>query len=341
MNLIKFLKGYKKNNYTYIIAEACDNHFGNIKKAKKMVLLAKKAGADCIKFQHHLVDEEMLKNVPKSSNFDLTLYEFLEKYSLKLSDHQKLKKYCKKVGIQYLCTPFSYKAAFELKKYVGVDCFKIGSGELTDLPSLQKISKLKKPMILSTGMSTPSEIKRSFNLLKKNTNISLMHCLSEYPANYSDLNLKYLEVLNKKYNKSIIGYSDHTDDIYSSIAAVSLGARIIEKHVILNKKMKGPDQKVSIDFDQLISLVKGVRLLERSFGDIKKIHNKEIQIRRWATRSIVAIKNIKKGEKLSFKNIWTKRPGTGIPSSKFNSIIKKKAKKNIKINSLLKYSDIK
>lgn len=341
MKLTKFFKKNKNNNYTYIIAEACDNHFGDLTKAKKMCLLAKKAGADCVKFQHHLVDEEMLKDVPKSSNFDLTLYEFLKKYSLKLADHKKLKQYCKKIDIQYLCTPFSYKAAYELKKYVGVDCFKIGSGELTDLPSLVKISKLKKPMILSTGMSKEKEIKRTYNLLNRNTKISLMHCVSEYPTSYPDLNLKYIEKLKKKFTKCIIGYSDHTDDIYSSIAAVALGARIIEKHVILNKKMKGPDQKVSIDFDQLTSLVKSIRLLEESFGNTKKIHTKEKQIRRWATRSIVAIKDIKKGERLSDENIWTKRPGTGIPSHRFNSVINKRASKNIVKNSLLKYSDIK
>ena len=341
MKLKKFLKKNNISNYVYIIAEACDNHFGDLNKAKKMVVLAKKAGADCIKFQHHIADEEMLEAVPKSSNFDLTLYEFLKKYSLKLEDHIKLRKFCNKIDIQYLCTPFSYKAALELKKFVKIDCFKIGSGELTDIPSLIKISKLGKPMILSTGMSKVYEIQRTYNALKENTHISLMHCLSEYPTKYKDLNLKYIENLKKKFKNTIIGYSDHTDDIYSSIAAIACGAKIIEKHVILNRNMKGPDQKVSIDFKQLGNLVKGIRLLQNSFGNLKKIHKNEIPIRKWATRSIVAIKDIKKGERLSDENIWTKRPGTGIPSYRFNSVINNSAKKNIKKNSLLKYSDIK
>jgi len=341
VNIKKFFTNYSNSNYTYIIAEACDNHFGDISKAKKMVVLAKDAGVDCIKFQHHLPDEEMLPKVPKSSNFGLSLYQFLKKYSLKLEDHIKLKEFCRKVGIQYLCTPFSYKAAFELYKFVKVDCFKIGSGELTDIPSLIKISKLGKPMILSTGMSTKFEINRTYKALVNKTKLSLMHCLSEYPTYYSDLNLKFIGDLKKKYKKIPIGYSDHTDDIYSSIAAVSCGARIIEKHVILNKNMKGPDQKVSIDFIELKKLVKGIRLLENSYGNIKKIHKNEKQIREWATRSIVTIQNIKKGSKLSLNNIWTKRPGTGIPSYKLNSLLGKVVTKNIKKNQIIKESDFK
>lgn len=341
MNIKKFFTSYLNNNYTYIIAEACDNHFGDISKAMKMVTLAKNAGADCIKFQHHLPDEEMLPKVPKSSNFGLSLYQFLKKYSLKLDDHIKLKKFCKKVGIQYLCTPFSYKAAFELNKFLKVDCFKIGSGEMTDIPSLLKISKLGKPMILSTGMSTKFEINRTYKLISSKTKLSLMHCISEYPTYYKDLNLRFINDLKKKYKRIPIGYSDHTDDIYASIAAVSCGARIIEKHVILNRNMKGPDQKVSIDFKQLKQLVKGIRLLENSFGNVKKIYKNEKQIRKWATRSIVTIKSINKGSKLTLDNIWTKRPGTGIPSYKLDSLIGKIATTNLKKNQILTKSDFK
>jgi sialic acid synthase SpsE len=168
-----------------------------------------------------------------------------------------------------------------------------------------------------------------------------MHCISEYPTYYKDLNLKFINDLKKKYKRIPIGYSDHTDDIYSSIAAVSCGARIIEKHVILNRNMKGPDQKVSIDFKQLKQLVKGIRLMENSFGNVKKIHKNEKQIRKWATRSIVTIKSINKGSKLTLNNIWTKRPGTGIPSYKLNSLIGKIATTNLKKNQILRKSDFK
>lgn len=341
MKLISFLKSYKNNSYTYVIAEACDNHFGDIKKAIKMVDLAKSSGADAIKFQHHIPDEEMLKKVPKSSNFDISLYNFLKKNALKINDHIKLKKYCNKIGIQYLCTPFSYKAALELKNKINLDAYKIGSGELTDIPFITKVSKFKKPMIISTGMSNLKEIDYTLKVLKGTKQIILMNCLSEYPPVYKDLNLGVINILKKKYPHLIIGHSDHTGEIYSSIAAYSIGARVIEKHVTLDKKLKGPDQKVSINFLELKSLIQGVRMLEKSFGSEKKIQNKEIQIRKWATRSIVSIVDIKKGDIFSEKNIWTKRPGIGIPAKNFSKIIRKKSRKNIKANSLIKITDIK
>ena len=168
-----------------------------------------------------------------------------------------------------------------------------------------------------------------------------MNCLSEYPPTYKDLNLGVIKVLKKKYPKIIIGHSDHTGEIYSSISAYTLGAKVIEKHVTLDKKMKGPDQKVSIDFNDLKILIKGLRMLQDSFGSKKKIHKNELPIRKWATRSVVAIKSIKKDEVFSEKNIWTKRPGIGIQAKNLYKIIGKKAKKNIKNNVLLKLSDIK
>lgn len=340
MRFKKFLKN-KTSNYIYIIAEACDNHFGDVRKAMKMVVEAKKAGADAIKFQHHLPDEEMLRKVPKSSNFGLNLYDFLKKNALKIQDHLKLKKLCDKIGIQYLCTPFSLKAAIELNDYLKIDAFKIGSGEMTDYPFLGEVVKFNKPMIISTGMSTISEINETYKFLKKCKNLIIMNCISEYPPDYSDLNLNFINELKKKYPKAIIGHSDHTGEIYSSISAYTLGAKVIEKHVTLDKNFKGPDQKVSIDFNDLKNLVTGLRLLQNSFGKIKKIHHKEIQIRKWARRSIVTIKDIKKGELFTKNNIWSKRPGTGIPSKFLNKFLNKKSKKNIKINTLIKYTDIK
>ena len=169
-------------NKTIIIAEACDNHFGDLKKAKKMVLKAKRCGADIVKFQHHIPDEEMLKNVPKSKNFKISLYNFLKKYALKLEDHYELKKFCELNSIKYLCTPFSYKAALELNE-IGVEFFKIGSGEFTDLMFIDKLIKLKKPIIFSTGMSSEKEIDFICRYLenKKLKDIAILNCTSEYP----------------------------------------------------------------------------------------------------------------------------------------------------------------
>tara|TARA_A100001011_G_scaffold218311_1_gene226251 strand:- start:3572 stop:4597 length:1026 start_codon:yes stop_codon:yes gene_type:complete len=341
MKIRKFLNTYKNNNYLYFIAEACDNHFGDLNKAYQMIKLAKKSGADAIKFQHHLPDEEMLRNVPKSSNFDISLYDFLKKNSLTIENHKSLYNFCNKIGIQYLCTPFSYKAACELEERIGMDAFKIGSGELTDIPFISKVAKINKPMIISTGMATPREIDYTLKRIKSVKKLIIMNCLSEYPPKYEDLNLNYIRKLKKKYPKIIVGHSDHTGEIYSSFAAYSLGARVIEKHVTLNKNFKGPDQKVSIDFKELKYLIDGLRMLENSFGCTKKIQIMEKPIRLWATRSVVSIKDIKFGEKLTKYNIWTKRPGTGIPAKDFFKLLGKKSKKFIKNNSLIRAKDIK
>lgn len=327
------------NDSVYIIAEGCDNHMGDIEVAKKMCLNSKLAGADCIKFQHHLPDEEMLKDVPMSSNFNMPLYDFLKKYALSLDDHIKLMDYCDDIDIQYLCTPFSLKAAYELDE-IGVEGFKIGSGEMTDIPSLTKIAELNKPMIISTGMSTFDEIKRTYDaLLPINNKLAFTNCLSEYPPKYEDLNLNVIGKMKIEFPNCVIGHSDHTPDLYTSFAAVALGANIIEKHVILDKRTPGPDQSVSIDFNDLYHLVDGIHKIEASLGDTKKVHDNEKSIREWAFRSIVSVKNIKKGEIISKDMIWSKRPGTGIPSHKMNEVLGKVAKHDIDENVLLKWDD--
>src|SRR6185369_5970132 len=235
---MSFRIGEKRVGYdqpVYIIAEGCDNHLGNLDTAKEMSLRAKLADADAIKFQHHLPDEEMLPDIPMSDNFNIPLYEFLKKYSLTLDQHIELKSYCASIGIQYLCTPFSWKAAQELDQ-IGVEAFKIGSGEMTDIPSLKKIASLGKPMIVSTGMSTYEEIDRTYEVLAATgVPLALMNCVSEYPPKYEDINLKVIGKMIDRYPKAIIGHSDHTPDLFTCYAAVALGAKIIEKHVILDK----------------------------------------------------------------------------------------------------------
>lgn len=264
---------------TFIIAEGCDNHMGNMETAREMCRLAKLAGADCIKFQHHLPDEEMLKDVPMSSNFDIPLYDFLKQHALTLDQHVELMNYCKEIGIIYLCTPFSLKAAYELNE-IGVPAFKIGSGEMTDIPTLQKISQLGKPMIVSTGMSTMAEIKRTYDVLAETgVEFAFTNCLSEYPPKYEDVNLKVIGEMKAAFPQAVIGHSDHTPDLYTCYAAVALGADIIEKHVILSKQTPGPDQTVSIDFEDLYRLVDGIRKIELASGNEKVVHKAEKDIR--------------------------------------------------------------
>lgn len=321
---------------TYIIAEGCDNHFGSLQNAKKMAFAAKKAGCDIVKFQHHIPDEEMLQRVPKSKNFKLSLYEFLKKYSLSIYDHEKLKKYCKSINIRYLCTPFSLKAAFELNE-IGVDFFKVGSGEFLDTPFIKKLLKFKKPVILSTGMSTIKDIDYMYKFVKKNSynQVAFMNCTSEYPPIYEDINLGFITKMKKKYKEVIIGHSDHTNTLETSIAAVALGAKIIEKHFYL-KRNDGPDKDVSIGPNQLKELVRAIKNINLACGSNKKIYNKEKIIKKWANRSLVSIQDIKKGDTLHEKNVWSKRPGTGIPSKNFFKFIGKKFKKNIKKNTLIR-----
>lgn len=329
-----------ENSKPVVIAECCDNHFGRLENAIKMVDLSKKAGAEIVKFQHHLPDEEMLQIVPKSKNFKEPLYEFLKKYALKIDDHLKLLNYCKKKRIQYLCTPFSFKAADELNK-IGVQAFKIGSGEMTDIPSLKKIAKFNLPMIISTGMCTTSEIRETYlELLKINKNLALMNCTSEYPPVYEDINLKYIERMKEFFPKAIIGHSDHTSGLITSIGAATLGAKIIEKHVTLDQKNSGPDKDVSITFDQLKELVNSIEIIHKSLGYVKKVNSREVEIRKWAFRSVVSILDIEKGQLIKQSMIWSKRPGTGIPSKKMHKVLGRKAKRKIPRNTLIKWSDL-
>lgn len=324
----------------FIIAEACDNHLGSMETAKEMVRQAKACGADCIKFQHHLPDEEMLREgVPTSDNFNMPLYDFLKKYALKLEDHRELLRYCREIGIIYLCTPFSRKAAEELNE-IGVSAFKIGSGELTDLPTLKVIASFKKPMILSTGMSQWEEIDETVKTLRSmNKQLILMNCVSEYPTPHRDVNLGVIPKLQERYDL-IIGHSDHTPDIYTSFAAVALGAKLIEKHFILDRRQPGPDQSVSLEPQELRELVKGIRAIEQALGADKSVHEREKPIRAWARRSVVSLKPIPQGVRITEDMVWTKRPGTGIPAKDLEKVVGKKAKTEIPKDHLLRWEEI-
>ncbi len=326
-------------NPVFIIAEACDNHMGDLKAALEMARQAKLAGVDAIKFQHHLPDEEMLPDTPMSANFEEPLYEFLKKYALTITQHRHIKDYCDKIGIVYLCTPFSWAAAQELDP-LGVPAYKIGSGEMTDIPSLLRIAGLGKPMIVSTGMATVDEIERTYNaLVETGVPLALLNCISEYPPVYEDINLRVINTMQNRFAKAVIGHSDHTPDLFTSFAAVALGACIIEKHVILDKRTPGPDQSVSIDFRDLAMLVDGIRKVEAALGSDKAVHSRENQIRTWAFRSIVSTCPIRSGETLTSEMLWSKRPGTGIPSHLLPKILGRKAIRNVAENKLLHWDD--
>jgi len=325
----------------YIIAEACENHLGDMEFARETVRAAKLAGADAVKFQHHLPDEEMLPDAPMSDNFTEPLYDFLKRCSLKIEQHEELKALCEKIGIQYLGTPFCYAAAKELDE-LGVDAFKIGSGEMTDIPSLLKIAEFGHPMLLSTGMCTLDEIDETYRALKKTgVPFALFNCTSEYPPKYEDINLRVIPEMQRRFKDVLIGHSDHTPDVYTCYGAVTLGARFIEKHVTLDKRRPGPDQSVSIDMWDLKVLSDGIRKIEAALGSEKKVNKLEKPIRTWAFRSVVAVKDIPAGAKIKPEMVWTKRPGTGIPSRELLKVIGRTAKRAIPTNTLLKWEDLK
>ena len=329
-------------NFPFFVAEAGINYDGNFKKCFKLIDAAKHSGADAIKFQTHLADEEMIDTkITLAHSKKETVYDLMKKCELDFKKHQILKKYCKKKKIIFMSTPFSYAAAKLLNK-LKVSLFKIGSGECNNLPLIEKVSKFNKPVIISTGMNTIEDIIKTYKHAKKfNKKIILMHCVSIYPTPPSKSMLDTIPYLKKKFGCPV-GFSDHSEDISLAIASVSLGANVIEKHFTVSKNWSGPDISISITPDKFRQMVKACKEVYLSKGVRKKILKEEIPVTKFAYASVVATKNIKKEEVFTEKNIWVKRPGTGqIHSKEFYKVLNKKSKKSIKKNHQLKYSDIK
>ncbi len=326
---------------TLIIAEAGVNHNGNLKIAKKLIDAAKKCGADYVKFQTF---DPNLITTPQS---DLAPYQkkiklgetkqikMLQKLSLTNDNFQELYLYCKKKKIKFLSSPFDIESIYFLKNRIKMDFYKVPSGEINNYPYLKFLGKLNKKILLSTGMSKLKEINFALRTLvnsgTKRNNITLMHCISDYPTNIKDVNLKFIETL-KKISKNV-GFSDHTMGNLPAILAVALKAKIIEKHFTLNKKMKGPDHAMSLDINEFKTFVKKIRDAEIILGKNKKILTKgEKILKNFARKSLVAKNFIKKGEKFNKFNLTTKRPGDGKSPILWNKIIGKKATKNFKKN---------
>ena len=322
---------------TKLIAEIGWNHMGDMDLAKRMIESASKSGADIVKFQtsvphlHISKFAEMAKYQIKNCKFKSSQLKMAKKISLPLEDFIKLKKYCLKKKIGFLSTPFDIKSINLLNK-IKLNCFKIPSGEITNLPYLREIGRLNKKIIISTGMANLKEIENAIKILTKSgtskKKISILHCNTEYPTPYKDVNLKAMKSLEKKF-KCPVGYSDHTTGIEIPIAAVALGASIIEKHITLNKNMKGPDHKASIEPKDFENMIKGIRIIERSLGNgIKKASSSEIKNIPIARKSIVALTKIKKGEVFSEKNLTVKRPGTGLSPMQWDKVLGKKSHKD-------------
>lgn len=322
---------------TIIIAEAGINHNGKISLAKKLIKSAANSGADYIKFQTYKTENMIAQNTKLASYQKQNIksfkdqYQMLKKYELNQKCYEILIKYAKRENIKFLSSPFDEESITLLNK-LKLDFIKIPSGEINNYPYLKKLAGLNKKIILSTGMSDLNEVKNAVKILikygTKKKNISILHCHSSYPSDPSSLNLKVLNTLKKKF-KLRVGFSDHSTETSTPAIAVALGAEIIEKHLTLNTKMSGPDHKASINPTQFKDMVNLIRLTEKMLGDGKKIPTKsELQNKPFARKSLVAKKNIKKGELFSQNNLTTKRPGTGISPMKYKNFLKRRAKKN-------------
>lgn len=314
-----------------IIAEAGVNHNGDINLARQLVDKAKEAGADIIKFQTFKLDSivskfaEMADYQKDNIGIVESQKEMLKKITLPYEAFLELYKYCNKKEIQFLSTPFDIGSIHFLNDMVPF--WKIPSGEVTNYPYLVEIAKTGKPVIMSTGMCELQEIDEAIKVLKTNgtSDITLLHCNTQYPTPYKDVNLRAMETLRNRY-KVKVGYSDHTKGIEVPIAAVALGAEVIEKHFTLDKKLPGPDHKASLEPNELAAMVSSIRNIEEALGSpIKIVSDSERENIAIARKSIVAAKNIKKGEVLTIDNLTTKRPGTGISPMRWNDVLGSKA----------------
>lgn len=316
----------------FIIAEAGVNHNGSLETAKEMIYKAKDAGVDAVKFQTFITDNLVTKNAQKAQyqksntgNND-SQFEMLRKLELSFADYRELQKLCNKLNIEFMSTPFDVDSIDMLMK-LGVDRLKLPSGEITNYPYLVHMAKTGKPIIMSSGMCTAEEIEEALQVLRNNRagGLSLLHCTTEYPAPYEEVNLRAMITLEKRFQLPV-GYSDHTEGIEIPIAAAAIGAKIIEKHFTLDRTMKGPDHRASLEPEELKLMVNKIRHVECSLGDgIKKPSESEMKNMAIARKSIVARHNIKMGDVLTEENITTKRPGDGLSPMRWSHVIGKRA----------------
>jgi len=331
---------------TLVIAEAGVNHNGDLDLAFQLVEAAAQVGADVVKFQTFCPEDLATDQANKAEYQKRSIGEtenqlsMLKKLQLTTEQHYQLIDHCKSCRIEFLSTAFDPKS-IDLLSCMDLKRWKIPSGEITNLPYLRKIASMKKPIILSTGMATLGEIEAAINLLEKEgvfrNQITVLHCTTEYPAPFNEVNLLAMKNLSSAFGVKV-GYSDHTDGIAVSIAAVAMGAVVIEKHLTLDRKMEGPDHKASLDKQQFGDMVQGIRAIEQALGDgIKRPTMSELANLPVARKSIVASRAIKAGEQYSVDNITTKRPGNGLSPMLWDSLLATRASRNFAPNEQIEW----
>ncbi len=332
---------------SFIIAEAGVNHNGDVELAKKLIDAAKEAGADAVKFQTFKAEEVVTKTAEKAAyqkettSSEESQFEMIKKLELSGRDFEELFAYAQEKGMIFLSTPFD-KGSVDLLDELGVSAFKVGSGEITNSPLLKHIARKKKPIILSTGMSTLGEIEEALELIRKEgvEEIILLHCVSCYPAKVEDMNLRAMETLRYAF-KLPVGLSDHSLGITIPIAAVASGACVIEKHFTLDKNLPGPDHRASLEPEELSQMVKAIRDVERALGDgVKQPTAEEEENRKAVRRSIVARVDIPEGAVITEEMLVIKRPGTGIEPRHLDLVIGRRTKRNIKPGELITFAKV-
>ncbi len=338
---------------SFIIGEAGVNHDGDVKTAKKLIDVAVDADADAIKFQTFKAENIVTSSTPKAkyqienTSIDESQFEMLKRLELSASAYKELFTYCKGKNIIFISTPFDKESADFLDS-MGMEIFKIPSGEITNKSLIQHIAAKHKPIFLSTGMSYLGEVEKAvfwineiWDGLDKKPGLTLLHCVSNYPASEDDSNLSVMKTMEVAFGLPV-GYSDHTLGIEIPIAAVAMGAKVIEKHFTLDRNMEGPDHKASLEPDELRLMIKAIRKVEKALGDgIKKPTKREAELRDVARRSLVLARDIKAGEIIAPDDLATKRPGTGIQPEFLDLIIGMQTKKDIIADSVLKWEDLK
>ena len=324
-----------------VIAEVGINHEGDIRKALRMVEDAAAVGCECVKFQSHVIDDEMIPNDVIPGNTDESIWDIMVRCSLSEEEERELKAYVESKGMIYLCTPFSRAAALRLE-HMGVEAYKIGSGECNNHPLVSLIASFGKPVILSTGMNDLASIEPAVGILREaGVPFALLQCTSMYPTPYEKVRLGALAALRERFPDAVVGLSDHSVGNYACFGATALGACILEKHFASDKSWPGPDIPISIDPVELRDLIEGSRAIHAAMGGTKDILPEEQPTIDFAYASVVSIRDIPAGEILSGENIWVKRPGTGeIPAAEYESLIGKTARRGIARDTQVRRADI-
>jgi len=311
----------------FVVAEVGINHNGDIAKALQMVAAAKEAGAHCIKFQTHITAKEMVPtDMTPGEISSESLWDIIERCELTEAEERQVKDACDRAGILFLSTPFSREAADRLEA-MDVPAYKIGSGEITNLPLIEHVARKGKPMIVSTGMTELEEVEETVDLIRSHgVPLILLQCTSTYPTAYRDVKLGAITLLRERFGVPV-GLSDHSIGIYTALGSVALGACFLEKHFTMSRAWPGPDQGLSIEPNELRELVRGSEAIYQALGSDKLIIDKERPVVGFARASVVAVKPIRAGERLTEENLWVKRPADGeIPAKDFKKLLGKVAK---------------